>query len=179
MVFNRKQRERFFSFLICVSLVGLIGCSKKDVVSDEQGMAPSEDSSGMAAPQGGGVDMMGAAGDVGRAAGEMDIVYYGYDSFTLSDEARSALKKNADWMKANTNSRVQIEGHCDERGTVEYNMALGDRRANAAKAYLVRLGVAANRIETISYGKERPADMGHSESAWSKNRRAVFVLLSK
>lgn len=178
MVVTSKQFNRISSFLVCLVFIGLVSCSKKDVVSDEQAMAPSEDSSGMAAP-GSGVEMMGAAGDVGRAFGEMDIVYYGYDSFTLSDESRAALKKNADWMKENANSRVQIEGHCDERGTVEYNMALGDRRANAAKAYLVRLGVSANRIETISYGKERPADMGHNESAWAKNRRAVFVLLSK
>ncbi|MFM8269494.1 MAG: peptidoglycan-associated lipoprotein Pal [Pseudomonadota bacterium] len=178
MVLSRHLSNRIFSFALCALIAGLVSCSKKDVVSDEQAMVPSDDSAGVATP-GGGVDMMGGAGDVGSAFSEMDIVYYGYDSFNLTDEARSSLKKNADWMKANSTARIQIEGHCDERGTVEYNMALGDRRANAAKAYLVRLGVAANRIETISYGKERPADMGHSESAWAKNRRAVFVLLSK
>jgi peptidoglycan-associated lipoprotein len=178
MVLSRQLFNRFLSLMICGLIFGLVSCSKKDVVSDDQAMAPSEDSSGIAAP-GSGVEMMGAAGDVGAAFGEMDIVYYGYDSFNLSEEARNSLKKNADWMKANSTARIQIEGHCDERGTVEYNMALGDRRANAAKAYLARLGVAANRIETISYGKERPADMGHTESAWAKNRRAVFVLLSK
>lgn len=178
MFFSRRLVNQIFSLMICGLVAGLVGCSKKDVVSDEPAMVPSEDSAGVATP-GGGVEMMGAAGDVGAAFSEMDIVYYGYDSFNLSDEARNALKKNADWMKANTSARIQIEGHCDERGTVEYNMALGDRRANAAKSYLVRLGVAGNRIETISYGKERPADMGHSESAWAKNRRAVFVLLSK
>lgn len=178
MVFSRHLFNSVLSVVVCGLLAALISCSKKDVVSDEQAMVPSEDSSGVAAPQGG-VEMMGAAGDVGSAFGEMDIVYYGYDSFNLTDEARTSLKKNADWMKSNSSARIQIEGHCDERGTVEYNMALGDRRANAAKGYLVRLGVAANRIETISYGKERPADMGHNESAWAKNRRAVFVLLSK
>jgi len=166
------------SFLISVVLAATVGCSKKDVVSDEPVMAPSEDSSGIAAP-GSGVDTLGNAGDTGMAMSEMDVVFYPYDSYTLNDEARNALKKNADWMKQNPTARIQIEGHCDERGTVEYNMALGDRRANAAKSYLTRLGVEGSRIETISYGKERPADMGHSEAAWAKNRRAVFVLLAK
>jgi len=166
-----------YGLILCSILVTSISCSKKDVVSDDAAMAPS-DSSGVAAI-GEGVDTTGSAGDSGAPMSEMEIVYYGYDSYNLSDEARQALKANADWMKANSTARIQIEGHCDERGTVEYNMALGDRRANAAKSYLVRLGVAASRIETLSYGKERPADLGHSESAWAKNRRAVFVLLSK
>lgn len=157
--------------LLSVLVFGLVNCSKKDVVSDDAAMSPSD---------GLGVDGgYSSAGDAGYAFSEMDIVYYGYDSFTLSSEARDSLKKNADWMKANPNARIQIEGHCDERGTVEYNMALGDRRANSAKAYLERLGVEGSRIETLSYGKERPADLGHSESAWARNRRAVFVLLSR
>jgi peptidoglycan-associated lipoprotein len=83
------------------------------------------------------------------------------------------------WLKANPTAKVQIEGHCDEKGTVEYNMALGDRRANAVKTYLIKSGIEKGRIDTISYGKERPADSGHDEAAWSKNRRAVFILLSK
>lgn len=172
-----KLSQKSFGLVLCCLLVTAISCSKKDVVSDEAAMVPS-DSSGVAAV-GEGVDTMGSAGDAGAPMSEMQIVYYGYDSYNLTDEARSALKNNADWMKANSSARIQIEGHCDERGTVEYNMALGDRRANAAKSYLVRLGVSASRIETLSYGKERPADLGHNESAWAKNRRAVFVLLSK
>jgi len=172
-----KLASQLFSFILVGLIVSIISCSKKDVVSDDAAMVPS-DSSGMAAT-GEGIDTMGSAGDSGIPMSEMQIVYYGYDSYNLSDEARQALKTNADWMKANTSARIQIEGHCDERGTVEYNMALGDRRANAAKTYLVRLGVSASRIETLSYGKERPADLGHNESAWAKNRRAVFVLLSK
>ena len=75
--------------------------------------------------------------------------------------------------------KIQIEGHCDERGTVEYNLALGERRANSAKRYLTSLGIPENRISTISYGKERPLDPGHNEEAWTKNRRAHFVILSK
>ena len=82
-------------------------------------------------------------------------------------------------MKANPSARVQIEGHCDERGTIECNMALGDKRANASRNYLAKLGVAKSRMDIISYGEERPADPGHDEGAWSRNRRAQFVLLSR
>ena len=174
---NQFQKSLITSLILTLALA-ITSCSKKDVVSDEPAMVPSEESSGVATP-GSAVDSMANPGDVGTAFNEMQVVYYGYDSYTLTNEGRDALKANADWMKANPTARIQIEGHCDERGTVEYNMALGDRRANAAKSYLAKLGVETSRIETISYGKERPADMGHSESAWAKNRRAVFVLLSK
>lgn len=170
--------KKIFSFILVTLFLGLSSCSKKDVMSDEPAMVPSDEAGAIATP-GAGVESLGNAGDAGYAMSEMEVVYYGYDSYNLSDDARNALKKNANWMKENSSARIQIEGHCDERGTVEYNMALGDRRANAAKAYLVKMGVSASRIETISYGKERPADMGHNESAWAKNRRAVFVLLSK
>ncbi|NBX92620.1 MAG: peptidoglycan-associated lipoprotein Pal [Proteobacteria bacterium] len=177
---NSSKKFLSLGFMILVLGVGitLSSCSKKDVVSDEPAMVPSEDSSGVATP-GSSVDTLANPGDVGTAFNEMQVVYFGYDSFTLTGEGRDALKANADWMKANPSARIQIEGHCDERGTVEYNMALGDRRANAAKTFMTKLGVEGSRIDTISYGKERPADMGHSESAWAKNRRAVFVLLSK
>jgi peptidoglycan-associated lipoprotein len=93
------------------------------------------------------------------------------------DEA--VLKENAAFLKKNPNMRVQIEGHCDERGTVEYNLALGERRANNTKKYLVFLGIPSDRISTISYGKERPLDKGHHEEAWTRNRRAHIVVISK
>jgi peptidoglycan-associated lipoprotein len=82
-------------------------------------------------------------------------------------------------LKQNGNARVQIEGHCDERGTTEYNLALGERRANAVREFLMKMGIPKSRIDTISYGKERPSDMGHDDAAWAKNRRAVFVITSK
>ena len=113
------------------------------------------------------------------AASELETVYFAFDSYALSGDTRSQLKNNLSWLKSNTTAKIQIEGHCDEKGTVEYNMALGDRRANAVKNFLVKSGIDRSRIDTISYGKERPADPGHDESAWSKNRRAVFILLSK
>ena len=93
----------------------------------------------------------------------------------LRDDARKALDRNVEWLKANPTVRVQIEGHCDERGTEEYNLHLGERRANSVKQYLVKSGLDAARLFTISYGESRPVDPGHSEAAWAKNRRAQFA----
>lgn len=107
----------------------------------------------------------------------LGAVYFDYDKSDLRSEALDQLRKNAEWLKANPGNRVRIEGNCDERGTVEYNLALGDRRAVAAKNYLLKAGIEASRIETISYGEEHPADPGHSEEAWQKNRRDDFVLI--
>jgi peptidoglycan-associated lipoprotein len=109
----------------------------------------------------------------------MRVVYYGYDTAELSAEARTALDANAAVLKKYPSWTVTIEGHCDERGTAEYNLALGERRAAAAQSYLVALGVPASRVKTVSYGKEFPFDPGHDEAAWAKNRRAHFVITGK
>ncbi len=109
-------------------------------------------------------------------SGVLRTVYFAYDSAELSEQTRAALRANAEWLNRNRKYRIQIEGHCDERGTIEYNLALGQRRADAARDYLVHLGVDPDRLTTISYGEERPADPGHGEEAWSKNRRAEFVI---
>jgi peptidoglycan-associated lipoprotein len=105
--------------------------------------------------------------------------FFDYDASTLSADAQSALSQSATWLKAHPNYSLLVEGHCDERGTEQYNLALGDRRANTAKEYLTTLGVDASRIRTVSYGEERPFDPGHDESAWAKNRRAHLVLVGK
>ena len=105
-----------------------------------------------------------------------DRVFFAFDRYDLRPEARTTLQKQAAWMKANPGVKIQIEGHCDERGTREYNLALGERRANSASDFLMSLGVAADRITTISYGKERPVDARSNEEAWAKNRRAVSVV---
>jgi peptidoglycan-associated lipoprotein len=104
----------------------------------------------------------------------MQPVYFDFDKTTLSTDAQSTLARNAEWLRANPQVRVQVEGNADERGTEEYNLALGERRAESVKGYLTSLGIESNRLNTLSYGEERPADPGHSESAWSKNRRAEF-----
>ena len=105
--------------------------------------------------------------------------FFDYDSSELSDEAQRALNENAGLLKQYTSWTVTIEGHCDERGTAEYNLALGERRAVAARAYLVSLGISADRLRTVSYGKEFPFDPGHDEPAYAKNRRAHFVITAK
>lgn len=105
-----------------------------------------------------------------------DRVFFAYDSSELTAEGRATLEKQAQWLRTYTNTSVTIEGHCDERGTREYNLALGERRANAVRNYLISLGVDANRVNTISYGKERPAVMGSDNASWAQNRRGVTVV---
>ena len=102
-------------------------------------------------------------------------VFYDFDRSELREEAVVQLKTNANWMAANAANNVLIEGHCDERGTSEYNLALGQRRANSARDYIVNLGVAPARLKTVSYGEEKPFVLGHTEEAWAQNRRAHFV----
>jgi len=109
----------------------------------------------------------------------LNPVYFELDSSDLSPSGQKALDANAALLKKYPTWAVTIEGHCDERGTAEYNLALGERRAIAARAYLVSLGIAADRLRTVSYGKEFPFDPGHDEGAWSKNRRAHFVITAK
>ena len=106
----------------------------------------------------------------------LETVYFEFDSSTLSDAARQALAKNSAVMKKNPQARIRVEGHCDERGSDEYNLALGERRAQTAVRYLTTLGVPADRLSTISYGKEKPADPGHDDKAWAKNRRDEFIV---
>lgn len=105
-----------------------------------------------------------------------DRVFFDFDRYDIRPDQRATLERQAAWLQQHSTVQVQIAGHADERGTREYNLALGDRRATAAKNYLVALGVAADRLRTISYGKERPADPGHDETAWALNRRAVTVV---
>ena len=104
-----------------------------------------------------------------------DRVFFGFDRFDLSPEARDVLERQSEWLKRFPIITITVAGHSDERGTREYNLALGERRANSVKDYLVALGVDSNRIRTVSYGKEKPVDPGSSESAWSKNRRGVSM----
>ncbi len=111
--------------------------------------------------------------------GYLQDAFFGYDESTLTADAQSALTASASWLKSHPQYNLLIEGHCDERGTEQYNLALGDRRANTAKEYLATLGVDASRIRTVSYGEERPFDPGHDESAWAKNRRDHLVLVGK
>ncbi len=112
-----------------------------------------------------------------KVAFEAEKIYFAFDKADLSPEAQMTLKKKADWLSQRPQYSVRIEGNCDERGTNEYNLALGERRANAAMKFLATLGIAESRMSTISFGEERPIDPGHNEAAWAKNRRDEFKLI--
>lgn len=118
-------------------------------------------------------------GQVTEEVAALSDVNFDLDSSDLSDEAKTTLSANGAYLLKHPEVSISIEGHCDERGTVEYNLALGERRAQSAKDFLVSYGIADGRISTISYGKEQPLDPGHDESAWAKNRRAHFVKVTK
>ena len=133
----------------------------------EQGLPGEEGTPGQAVP--------GSRADFLQSV-PTDRVFFDFDAYSLDAEDRATLDAQAEWLNRNPNVRVTIEGHADERGTREYNLALGDRRANAARDYLQSRGIAASRMQTLSWGKERPAVEGSNESAWAQNRRAVTVV---
>ena len=114
-----------------------------------------------------------------RGTGLIGDIYFDFDKYDLKDEARDRLARNASFLKERSEFVLTIEGHCDERGTNDYNIALGDRRANAARDYLVSLGVSGSRVKTLSYGEERPTCTEHDEGCWSKNRRGEFHLTGR
>ena len=160
--------------LIPLLVTGLVlsGCSSKKKDSGVD--------SALAGSEVGGNNPLELNGDSDSSrAGGLMTVYFAYDSSVLSDSAKSALEGNANFMKANPSVEVQIEGHCDERGGIQYNIALGEKRAKTVKQYLEAMGVASKRMTWVSYGKERPLEFGHSENIWSKNRRANFVVTTK
>jgi peptidoglycan-associated lipoprotein len=117
------------------------------------------------------------AAEANTEGGPLADIHFELDSSALTDAARQTLGQHAAWLKAHAGARVTVEGHCDDRGTVEYNLALGEHRARAAKDYLVSLGVASSRLHTVSFGKEKPLDTGTGEAAWARNRRAHFVVV--
>jgi peptidoglycan-associated lipoprotein len=160
------MRFQALTLLAAVSL--LAACSTAPDTSATAGGTGSA-----AAPASSGI-RAGSQQDLAATAG--DRVYFAYDKSDISPEARAILTKQSDWLKKNANVTVTVEGHCDERGTREYNLALGERRATAVKNVLVALGIPANRVSTISYGKERPAVVGSTEAAWAQNRRGVTVV---
>jgi peptidoglycan-associated lipoprotein len=122
---------------------------------------------------------IGELNRVAQSRGYIQDAFFEYNDSQLTSDAQTALTSSATWLKKNPQYNLLIEGHCDERGTEQYNLALGDRRANQAKEYLVTLGVDGGRIRTVSYGEERPFDPGHDDAAWAKNRRDHLVLVGK
>ncbi|MGB7296277.1 MAG: peptidoglycan-associated lipoprotein Pal [Candidatus Aminicenantales bacterium] len=109
----------------------------------------------------------------------LNMIHFDYDRFFIREDAKPALETNASWLRKFTSSKILIEGHCDERGTEEYNLALGEKRAKSTMEYLTSLGISPDRMKIISYGKSQPLDPGHNEVAWQKNRRAQFLIIEK
>jgi peptidoglycan-associated lipoprotein len=165
---------------LCATLLLLAACSTPDEAP--QGSAAEGGGAGGAGRAGSGIASSELAGQPAAGTQEDlavsvgDRVFFDYDSVVLNAEATSVLDGQAAWLKQYPDVVVTIEGHADERGTREYNLALGDRRANAVRNYLTALGIDQERILTISYGEERPADPGNNDSAWAQNRRAVTTV---
>ncbi|HUH66608.1 MAG TPA: peptidoglycan-associated lipoprotein Pal [Syntrophales bacterium] len=187
---GKKVLVMLFLFVVACVFVLAEGCAKKAVTKEEattEQMAPEK----QAAPQAEAAPAKpaeqpqvaeGAAAAEAAAAKEASSfldIHFAFDRYDLRPDEREILSLHAKWLKAHREYVVRIEGNCDERGTVEYNMALGQRRADSAAKYLINLGVDKKRITTISYGKERPLDPGHNEEAWAKNRRDHFTVTLK
>ncbi|MCX5881054.1 MAG: peptidoglycan-associated lipoprotein Pal [Deltaproteobacteria bacterium] len=185
--------------MVLPAMTLMASCAKKKVYSDASGTQASDDAARAAEKArqdalarqrgfdeqrlkdqaaggragGGGLD---AGGSATRSSFVSEDIYFEYDSAVLVPDARDVLKRKAEWMRSNSNVSVIVEGHTDSRGTVEYNIALGERRAESALSFLVDLGIPASRLTSVSYGKEKPIDPGQNEAAWAKNRRVHFEI---
>jgi peptidoglycan-associated lipoprotein len=188
--FSTANRSVFFILLLVLALVLVpAGCKKKAPVSD-----PSDDAGRQAAQGtesreslddgdiiGMGTDSLndGDLGALGRSEPDLKDVYFAFDRYDLNITAQTMLRENAEWLQANGSVQIIVEGHCDERGSNEYNLALGERRAEAVKNYLVSLGISDSRMRAISYGEEMPLDPAGNEAAWAKNRRGHLLVVSQ
>ena len=170
--------------LILLAMLFTASCTKKMVKTEPAPAAQSEvpkasDRSAVKADQDGQQQEDRLRAEAGEAAGTAFVeenIYFTFDSAILSDQARYILNSKADYLRTYPGVMVTVAGYCDERGTEAYNIALGERRAKSVKDFLVNLGISTNRLNTVSYGEERPVAMGHDEASWAKNRRAQFVI---
>ncbi len=169
--------DRKFAVIALAAATLTIGaCAKKPPA--ELPPAPIGAGGGMGSGAGAGAGAVVPGSQADFLASVMgDRIFFGFDQFNIDAEDMAVLQSQAQWMQRNPAARVLVEGHADERGTRDYNLALGERRANAARNYLISLGIAANRIDVISYGKERPAALGSDEQSWAQNRRAVTLVV--
>ncbi|HJV65005.1 MAG TPA: peptidoglycan-associated lipoprotein Pal [Geomonas sp.] len=191
----RKQIVALFFAVGCVGLAAS-GCAKHETVKAEEPVAPSAtvakpvktEAAAPAATQAVAPEPVREqtasprpepVSEAAELKASLEKIYFDFDDSTLSKDARDRLTHNAEMMKKDSRVNVRIEGNCDERGSDEYNLALGEKRAQAAKKYLTSLGVPAERLSVISYGKEKPADPGHDAAAWAKNRRDEFTVSGK
>jgi len=198
---HRKDVGILAAVLMVFFLVSIYGCAKKTPTAEgeAQKVIPTEEvtSGGQAAGQGGnetavpGIEesgLEGGAGAVkqkeepeiseGRTSAPLLPIYFDFDRYNIRGDMVSRMEQNGRYLLDNPDIRIQVQGNCDERGTNEYNIALGEKRAKSAKDFLVNMGLDPNRIDTVSFGEERPLDPGHNEDAWAKNRRDDFVIIS-
>ena len=165
------MKRKLATSVILASAMALAACQSRapDTLPPQPaGSTPPPESAG---------PIPGSQADFEAKMAGRQVIYFDTDRYNVDTRAVAALQQQAQWLMQYPNKRATIEGHADERGTRDYNLALGERRANAAKNYLVSLGVDASRLTTVSYGKERPAALGSDESAWAQNRRAVTVTI--
>lgn len=187
------MRKKMLGFLVILGCGALLagGCAKKEIVKSEEPLQVTKPMTETPAPAPEQVKEQPVKEPVQNVSQEplkeaaevkpemaFEKVYFDFDAYVLSQPARDMLSKNAELLKnKDASEKIQIQGNCDERGSDEYNLALGEKRAKAAYNYLVTLGIPAERLSVISYGKEKPADPGHDEAAWAKNRRDEFVIV--
>jgi peptidoglycan-associated lipoprotein len=182
-----------YTIIILCAILFVMGCAKKtlepvtpevtkpqppgqtEMPAEQPGMKMDTSGSAQGTTAASGKPSM----DKARTAFENTDIYFEFDKFELTPEARKVLADKAAFLNSHTKIKTRIEGHCDERGTAAYNLALGERRAKAAQDYLVFLGIGSERVSTVSYGEEKPVDPGHNETAWAKNRRAHFDILGE
>jgi peptidoglycan-associated lipoprotein len=190
-----KTRSTVWVAVVLTIVVSIAGCAKKQppvarpvpppppaetpVTPPPEPAAPAPETTAPAEPVSPEDSIAAGSLDEINKNSPLKPVFFGLDASEIDAAGQRVLETNADVLKKYTRWQISIEGHCDERGTAEYNLALGERRAVAARNYLVSLGISADRVKTVSYGKEFPFDPGHTEDAWGKNRRAHFVLTAK
>ncbi|MXO85970.1 peptidoglycan-associated lipoprotein Pal [Altererythrobacter aurantiacus] len=171
------MNKRFVTSLLLGSSLALAACSRNapEELPPEPTPTPTSPTTGTPTPTG---PAVGSQAHFENAVNGQNVIYFDTDQYDIDSEDSAALRTQAGYLNQYPNITVTVEGHTDERGTREYNLALGERRANAAKNFLVSLGIPESRIRTVSYGKERPVALGSNESAWAQNRRAVTVVVN-
>lgn len=177
--------KKLIVLFVAVLFIAIVGCAPKAVQTTQKTTTTTQDSLSdeekrrIAEEELARAERDRLLREQERLAAILRDVYFDFDSYAIDSGELSKIEGVGSWMKQEKGVRITIEGHCDERGTVEYNLALGQKRAEAVKDYILKMGVEANRIRTISYGKEAPSNPGHTEEAWAKNRRAHFKLDQK
>lgn len=181
-----RKHITWILLVLCCGAFAVAGCAKKEAVKKDETPAPPPAAITEPAPAPAPEPVPVSKEPVVKeepvkvteeAVQPFETVYFDFDSYVLRQDARDILARNAQWMMKNPAAKVRLEGHCDQRGSDEYNLALGEKRAKAASSYLLTLGVPQANVSTISYGKEKPADPGNDEAAWAKNRRVEFVIV--